>query len=57
MDRVETRTRKSGQDQDTRLLRDDELDAVSGGGDVKHREFVIVKLIDKSTPVFFLAAS
>ena len=40
-----------------RLLRDDELDAVSGGGDIKHSEFIIVKLIDKSTPLLFLAAS
>jgi len=39
-----------------RLLRDDELDAVSGG-DIKHSEFIIVKLIDKSTPLLFLAAT
>jgi type VI protein secretion system component Hcp len=41
-------------DPDTRVLRDDELDAVSGG-EVSHHDFVIVKLLDKATPILFLA--
>ena len=54
MSRIETETRKS--EQDIRTLRHDEVDAVSGGtmhgGEVVNSEFVIVKLIDASTPKF-----
>jgi len=52
MNRIETRTRKSEQGQDTRLLRDEELDAVSGGK-VTHSDFVVKKLVDASTPLLF----
>jgi type VI protein secretion system component Hcp len=37
-------------DTETRVLRDDELDSVSGGK-VKHREIVVVKELDKASPV------
>jgi hypothetical protein len=36
-------------DPDTRVLRDEELDAVSGG---KVSQFVITKRVDASTPLF-----
>jgi type VI protein secretion system component Hcp len=39
-------------DADTRILRDDELDSVSGGR-VQHGEIVVVKELDKTSPVLF----
>jgi type VI protein secretion system component Hcp len=39
-------------DADTRVLRDDELDCVSGGR-AKHGEIVVVKELDKASPVLF----
>jgi prepilin-type processing-associated H-X9-DG protein len=35
---------------DPRLLRGDELDAISGG-EVRHNEFSIKKLVDTATPL------
>jgi type VI protein secretion system component Hcp len=40
-------------DADQRVLRDDELDAVSGGGGVSHSDFVIHKLVDAATPKLY----
>jgi hypothetical protein len=37
---------------DTRVLRDDELDSVSGGK-AKHSEIVVVKELDKASPILF----
>jgi len=38
-------------DPDTRVLRDEELEAVSGGKKVEHQELVVVHKVDKASPV------
>jgi type VI protein secretion system component Hcp len=44
----------SNLDPDTRVLRDDELECVTGGK-VEHSDFVFVHKIDKASPILFQA--